>query len=63
MLIPDMFCNRVGIKMDAWHLFDLYNVKYVGGEDPVIKVRAAEILMSEGNEPVCCCRKTAFTSL
>ena len=32
--------------MDVWHLFDLCNVKCVGGEDAVIKVRAAEILMS-----------------
>jgi len=45
MLIPDMFCNRGDIKRDFWHLFDLCNVKCVDGEDSLIKVRAAEMLM------------------
>lgn len=48
MLIPDMFCNRGDIKTDVWHLFGLCNVKCVGGEDSVIKVKAAEILLSLG---------------
>lgn len=48
MLIPDMFCNRGGIKMGAWHLFYLCNGKCVGGEDPVTKIRAAETVTRPG---------------
>lgn len=43
-----MFCNRGDIKTDAGQVFGLCDVKCVGGEDPVIKLRAAEILMSPG---------------
>lgn len=52
--------DRGDIKADAWHLFGLCNVKYLGEESPVISVRAAEILMSE-DESWCHCWMTILT--